>query len=61
MVVTPSGKALGADISGIDLANPVDDHSLRRIIEAWHDHLVLRFRSQDISEAAFVRFGKVSG
>lgn len=61
IVVTPSGKALGADISGIDLADPLDDHAVRRIVEAWHKHLVLRLRGQNISEAAFVRFGRYLG
>ena len=61
LVTIPSGAALGVDIEGIDLSQPVDDRSLRRIIDAWHEHLVLRFRGQDITERQFVSFGRCFG
>jgi taurine dioxygenase len=46
MRVIPSGKALGADVAGVDLAKPLSPHQLNIIEQAWEDHLVLRFRNQ---------------
>ena len=61
--IIPSGKALGADVLGIDLNEPTDDDVFGRILNAWHRHLVLRFRGQDLTDdalAAFaLRFGRL--
>lgn len=45
--VIPSGKALGADIRGIDLAQPLSEAQITTIREAWLQHLVLRFPNQN--------------
>lgn len=42
--VTPSGKGLGADVSGIDVRQPLSAAEVEAISQAWMDHLVLRFR-----------------
>ena len=44
--VIPSKRALGAEIAGIDLANPLNAHQRDTIQQAWQEHLVLRFRNQ---------------
>ncbi len=44
--VIPSGKALGADIVGLDLAKPLGAQQLDSIRQAWQQHLVLRIRGQ---------------
>ena len=44
ITVIPTGAALGADIVGVDLAQPVSADTFRQIEDAWHAHLVLRFR-----------------
>ena len=54
--IAPSGKALGADIRGIDLKEPFSDETFGMILDAWHKHLVLRFREQDIPDGALVAF-----
>ena len=54
--IVPTGKALGADIRGIDLNKPVGGEAFGTILDAWHRHLVLRFRGQDITDDAFVAF-----
>lgn len=59
--VRPSGKALGADIEGVDLARPIDDATFARIMQAWLDHLVLRFRGQDLDDASLVAFSRRFG
>lgn len=61
ITVTPTGKGLGADIDGIDLSQPVNEQSMGQIMQAWHDHLVLRFRGQRLSDTQFVQFGRRFG
>ena len=48
--VTPSGAALGADIVGLDLKQKIDNDVFDRVMDAWDEHLVLRFRNQDLTE-----------
>jgi taurine dioxygenase len=54
--VIPSGSALAADIEGVDLSAPLDDQTLKSIIEAWSQHLVLRFRNQRLTDPQLERF-----
>lgn len=54
--VIPSGKALGADIRGVDLSQPLDEPTFGRILDAWGQHLVLRFRGQRITDPQLERF-----
>ena len=61
VVVTPLSDVLGADIDGVHLSKPLSSESVRRVIDAWHKHLVIRLRGQFISEADFVRFGRYFG
>ncbi|HWQ39055.1 MAG TPA: TauD/TfdA family dioxygenase [Burkholderiales bacterium] len=45
-VITPSGRALGADVAGVDLRRPLAPGEVEAIRHAWAEHLVLRFRGQ---------------
>jgi taurine dioxygenase len=47
--VIPSGKALGAEVLGVDLSAPLNDDDTAFIQNAWRDHLVLLFRDQDLT------------
>ncbi len=42
--------ALGAEISGIDLSKPIAPDDMAQILEAWKNHLVLRFRGRELSD-----------
>jgi taurine dioxygenase len=44
--VTASGAALGADVSGIDLNEPLTPGQAEVVRQAWARHMVLRFRGQ---------------
>ena len=61
ITVRPSGKALGADIEGVDLSKPLDGASLAAIKDAWSTHLVLRFRGQTLSDLDLERFSAMLG
>jgi alpha-ketoglutarate-dependent taurine dioxygenase len=36
IAVAPTGAALGADVTGVDVARPLDDAAFRAIESAWH-------------------------
>ncbi len=61
VVVKPLSAPLGAEIAGVDLSHPLDRETVERILSAWHDHLVLLFRGQDLSEEAQIRFAQYFG
>ena len=54
--VIPSGKALAADIRGVDLSKKLDDATFKVIVDAWSQHLVLRFRGQSLSDPQLEQF-----
>ena len=51
--LTPCRARLGAEIAGIDLAQPVDDDTRRALNQAWTEHAVLVIRGQKLSPAQF--------
>lgn len=48
ITVAPVAAALGAEIHGVDLSEPLDDATIKEIRSAWLEHKVLFFRDQDI-------------
>jgi len=61
MKVIPSGAALGAEISGLDLSKPLDATTLDAIQAAWDKHLVIVFRGQDLSDPQLIAFSRRFG
>jgi len=59
--VIPTGAPVGADIVGVDLSQPVSDESIRIIHEAWMQHLVLRFRGQNLTKDHLLDFSRRFG
>ncbi|HVW79492.1 MAG TPA: TauD/TfdA family dioxygenase [Mycobacteriales bacterium] len=59
--VAPIAGALGAEISGVDLSDDLDDEVIAEIRSAWLAHLVVFFRDQPISDDQFVGFAKRFG
>lgn len=53
--------ALGAVIEDVDLGGELSDALIRAIREAWLEHLVIFFRDQPLSPAAFMRFARTLG
>jgi taurine dioxygenase len=61
ITVKPTGASLGADIGGVDLTQPVDQATFKAIEDAWHQHLVLRFRGQQLDDRRFLAFARKFG
>src|SRR5262245_36532106 len=61
--IIPSGAVLGAEISGLDLAAPLDETSKRAIIDAFLEPQAIYFREQNLTDGQLValsgEFGKV--
>lgn len=49
-------SALGAEIIGLDLRRDLDEDTYSALLDAWHEHLVLVFRDQELSDEDQVRF-----
>jgi len=54
--VCPFDAPLGAEIRGVDISKPLTPSAVETIRTAWHDHLVLLFRDQDMSDAQHFAF-----
>lgn len=59
--IRPLASAIGAEISGVDLAEPLDDGVWTRIERAFHDHCVIFFRDQHITPDQHVAFSRRFG
>ena len=57
----PASKALGAVISGIDLAKPIDGKTVGALKEIWAENLVMIFRNQSLSDDDLIRFSSYFG
>ena len=60
LAVHPIAGALGAEISGVDLAK-LHDATAAAIRHAWLEHLVVFFRDQDLTPAQFLGFAQRFG
>jgi len=60
--IRPLSDALGAEVTGLDLTQPLDDATKARIQDAFLKHHLLCFRSRSLEPAEFARvagyFGK---
>jgi taurine dioxygenase len=55
------GSALGAEIVGLDLAAPVSAATAEALHAAWHEHLILLFRGQQLSSQQQITFSRTFG
>jgi taurine dioxygenase len=59
--IVPTGAALGAEIRGVDLAQPLGDNVFAEIEHAYNAHGVVFFRDQRITPAQQVAFTRRFG
>ena len=58
--VIPTGRALGAEVAGVDLTD-LDEAAFARLLRAWQDHSVLLFRGQSLSDHDLIAFSRRLG
>ena len=61
MRVTKLGERLGAEISGVDLARPLDDATFAAVAKAFFEHEVVVFRDQRLTPGEQVAFTRRFG
>jgi taurine dioxygenase len=59
--IQPSGDAIGADVYGIDVSQPLSEATFTALEEAFHTHEVLCLRQQRLTEPAFIAFAERFG
>jgi taurine dioxygenase len=59
--IVPLSAALGAEIRGVDLAQPLDQTTFEKIHAAWLEHLILLFRGQTMDDGDLVAFSRRFG
>lgn len=52
---------IGAEIRGVDLSEPLDDETHKTILDAFHEHQVLVFRSQSLTPEQHIAFSRRFG
>ena len=57
----PLSAQIGAEVSGIDLSTPVDDTTMRRLLNVFYAHSVLVVRDQELTLDTFLQFGRSFG
>jgi taurine dioxygenase len=50
----PTGKALGAEVRGLDLSQEVSDEAIGRLKDIWAQHMVLLLRRQHLTKERLV-------
>jgi len=58
--VIPAGAVLGAEVRAGDLRT-FDDDAFARVVKAWHDHSVVLFRGQTLSDRDLIAFSRRFG
>jgi taurine dioxygenase len=61
MELVSLSPALGAEIRGVDASDPIPGPVFSEILKAWHEHLVIVLRGQNLDEEAQVRFAERFG
>jgi taurine dioxygenase len=61
MKIRKLSHALGAEVSGLDLRQPLDEATFGEIRRAWHEHLLLRFPAQKLDYSQYIQFGERFG
>ena len=59
--VRPTAGALGAEIKGVDIARPLEGAIVSEIRQAFLDHLVIFFRSQELTPHQQLAFARQFG
>src|SRR2546425_1898393 len=60
IAVIPTGRALGAEVRGVDLRD-LDEAAFARLMQAWHQHSVVLIRDQALSDRELIAFSRRLG
>jgi len=60
VTIIPTGKALGAEVRGVDLKN-LDETQFTALKRAWHEYQVMLVRDQTLSDQDLIAFSRRFG
>lgn len=61
IAITKIAGDIGAEIGGVDLRRELADATVAAIRRAWHEHVVIFFRDQELSSAQYLAFAERIG
>ena len=61
MQIVPSPDVIGAEIQGVDLAQPLSDVQFQKVEEAFNQHAVICFPKQRLNEPQMIAFARRFG
>jgi taurine dioxygenase len=61
LTIKPSGAVLGAEITGVDLSQPLDDATFNQFLAAFLQYEVVCFRDQTLTPEQHIAFSKRLG
>ncbi len=61
MKITPLAFCLGAEVSDLNLGEPISAHDAHLLKKAYLDHLLLLFPNQDIADQDLIRVSSIFG
>ena len=59
--IVPTGAAVGAEVRGVDLSQPVPGDVADALRKAWSQYLVLLFRDQEMTPEQYLRAASIFG
>lgn len=59
--IVPTGAAVGAEVRGVDLSQPIPDDVAQALRDAWSQYLVLLFRDQEMTPEQYLRAASIFG
>jgi taurine dioxygenase len=61
LTIKPLTKTIGAEVTGVDLAQPIDDVTRKSLYDAWIKHAVLVIRDQHLTPPQFAAAARLFG
>lgn len=61
LTISPLNPVIGAEVTGLDLSEPMGPETFKKVHAAWLDHLVLFFRDQELSIEQHKAVGRLFG
>ncbi len=59
--IAPLNPVIGAEVTGLDLSEPLGPETFKKLHAAWLEHLVLFFRDQELTLEQHKNFGRLWG
>jgi len=52
--IIPLSPAIGAEVRGVDLSQPISTDTHRELLKAWHKYVLILFRNQNLTDEALL-------